>query len=177
MKNRVGVASVLTMALCGVLIAKSLPSTVVVSVQEEATQEVNQPDLGVPTGRVFGSEAGVIFNPIKKDKTDDFEIVIGRIQSALKVSPDPIRRQQGDGWKAYRAVEPGPNGSVLYLFFMDPVVVGADYTVSQILSEAFPDKIQEIYKLYIGAYAGNQSLLNLDLVKGKTLPLEQVSPK
>ena len=57
---------------------------------------------------------------------------------------------------------------------MDPVVVGADYTVSQILSEAFPDEIQEIYKLYIGAYAGNQSLLNLDLVRGKMLPLEQV---
>ncbi len=164
----------LTMALFGVLVAKALPGTIVVSAQEETAQETNQPDLGAPTGRVFGSEAGVIFNPIQRDKTDDFEIVIGRIQSALKVSTDPIRRQQGNGWKVYRAVEPGPNGSVLYLFFMDPVVVGADYTVSQILSEAFPDEIQEIYKLYIGAYAGNQSLLNLDLVRGKVLPLEQV---
>ena len=167
-------ASVLTMALYGVLIVKSPSSTIVVSAQEEAAQEVNQSDLAIPTGRIFGSEAGVIFNPIKRDKTDDFEIVIGRIQSALKVSTDPIRRQQGNGWKVYRAVEPGPNDSVLYLFFMDPVVVGADYTVSQILSEAFPDEIQEIYKLYIGAYAGNQSLLNLDLVRGKMLPLEQV---
>ena len=174
MKNRVGVAPVLTMALCGVLLAKSPSSTIVVLAQEEASQEINQPDSVVPIGRVFGSEAGVIFNPIKKGKADDFEMIIGRIRVALKVSQDPIRRQQGDGWKTYRAVEPGPNGSVLYLFFMNPAVVGADYTVSQILSEAFPDEIEEIYKLYIGAYAGNQSLLNLDLVRGKTSPFQQL---
>ena len=78
MKNRARVASVLTMALCGVLIVKSPSSTIVVSAQEEAAQEVNQSDLAVHTGRIFGSEAGEIFNPIKRDKTDDYEIVIGR---------------------------------------------------------------------------------------------------
>jgi hypothetical protein len=43
-------------------------------------------------------------------------------------------------------------------------VSGADYTVSTILAEAFPDQVQELYKKYADAYAAGQNFVNLKLV-------------
>jgi hypothetical protein len=113
-------------------------------------------------GRVFAAEQGVIFNAIKPDKVMDFETVIGKLRDALATSKNPIRNQQGWGWKIFRATEPGPNGSALYVFIMDPVVKGADYGIAKILSEAYPAEITDLYRMYSGAFAtAGQTLLNL----------------
>ena len=119
------------------------------------------------TGRVFASEAGLIFNQVKADKTADFELVMAKLKEALAKSEDATRRQQAAGWKVFRSVEPGPNGSVLYVFVMDPAVQGADYTVAKILNEAFPAEVQDLYKKFADAYAGAsaQSLVNLSLIQ------------
>jgi hypothetical protein len=111
--------------------------------------------------RVFGGEAGLIFNAVRPDAVMDFEMVLGRLKEALAASADPVRRQQAQGWKIFKATEPGPASSVLYVFVMDPAVKGADYGVAKILAEAFPAEAQELYRLYIGAFSGGQSLLNL----------------
>lgn len=116
-----------------------------------------------PLGRVFGSDAGMIFNPIKPDKAVEFEQVMAKLKDALMRSEDPVRQKQAAGWKVFKAVEPGPNGTVLYVFVMDPAVKGADYSVTKILTEAYPTtEVQELYKLYSAAYASGQSLLNLE---------------
>ena len=115
-----------------------------------------------PPGRIFAAEHGLIFNAIKPDKVADFETVIAKLREALETSKDPVRNQQGWGWKIFKAAEPGPNGSVLYVFVMDPAVKGADYGVAKILSEAYPTEIMELYRMYSGAYAtAGQTLLNL----------------
>jgi hypothetical protein len=115
-----------------------------------------------PLGRVFASEQGLIFNAIRPDKVMDFETVLAKLRSALADSKDPVRNQQGWGWKIYKAAEPGPNGSVLYVFVMDPAVKGADYGVAKILSEAYPNEIMELYRMYTGAFAtAGQTLINL----------------
>ena len=126
----------------------------------------------VPVGRIFGSEAGMIFNPIKPDKTIDFEQVMAKLKEALTRSEDPVRQRQAAGWKVFKAVEPGPNGTVLYIFVMDPAVKGADYSVTKILTEAYPTpEVQELYKLYSAAYAGGQSLLNLEPLAAPVTPV------
>lgn len=130
----------------------------------------------VPTGRAFAAGAGAIFSPVRPDKVLDFEMVLGRIHEALAQSTDPVRRQQAAGWKVFKATEPGPNGSVLYVFVMDPAVKGADYTVSRILSEAFPTEVQEIYKLWSAAFAGGQSLLNLQVLENFAEPVIPKTP-
>ncbi|MGE0446563.1 MAG: hypothetical protein AB7P99_15155 [Vicinamibacterales bacterium] len=113
------------------------------------------------TPRVFGTEAGMIFNAIRPDAVKDFEMVIGRLRQALEQSTDPVRRQQAASWKIFKAVEPGPANSVLYVFVMDPAVKGAEYGVAKILAEAFPAEAQELYRLYIGAFSGGQTMLSL----------------
>jgi hypothetical protein len=118
-----------------------------------------------PLGRVFAAEQGLIINAIKPAKAMDFETVIAKLRAALANSKDPVRNQQGWGWKIFKGAEPGPNGSVLYFFVMDPVVKGADYGVAKILAEAYPTEIMDLYRMYIGAFdIAGQTLVNLQPV-------------
>ncbi len=117
-----------------------------------------------PATRVFGSDAGMVLNFVKTEKTADFEAVIAKLKEALDKSEKPERKQQAASWKVFKAVEPGPPGSALYVFIIDPPVKGADYTVSAILAEAFPQEVQALYKQYAESYAQGQNFVNLTLV-------------
>lgn len=124
-----------------------------------------------PAGaRTFTAPTGMIFSAVRPDRVVDFEMVIGYLQAALEKSTDPGVRAQARGWRVFRATEPGPNSTVLYVFLIDPTVVGDDYGLGRILSDAYPDRIQEIWKLYTGALAGGGSLLNLTPVQPPPLP-------
>src|SRR5262245_31329895 len=118
-----------------------------------------------PTTRVFGSDAGMVLNFIKADKTADFERVVGKLKEALQKSEKPERKQQAMSWKVFKSPEPAAGGNALYVFVIDPAVKGADYTVSNILAEAFPtDQVNTLYKQYAEAYAQGQNFVNLALV-------------
>jgi hypothetical protein len=116
----------------------------------------------------FPGDGGVILNFVKADKTADFEMVLGKVKEALAKSEKPERKQQANGWKVFKATEPGPNGAVIYVFTMDPVMKGADYSVGNILVEALGQaEGQTLYKTYSEAY-GNPAigaLLHLTLVQ------------
>jgi hypothetical protein len=113
-----------------------------------------------PNARVFGAPAGIIFNLIKTDKAADFELVMGKLRTALTTNPDPVRKKQGEGWKVYKAAEPY-QGHVLYVFVIDPAVPGADYTISKILAEMYPSEVQDLYVKFRDAYGAGQTLWNL----------------
>jgi hypothetical protein len=114
---------------------------------------------------VFASDAGLVLNFIKPDKTGDFEAVIVKLKEALAKSDKPERKQQAASWKVFKSPEPATGGNALYVFIMDPSVKGADYTVTNILAEAFPpSEVNELYKRYAGAYAPGQNFVNLTLV-------------
>jgi hypothetical protein len=117
-----------------------------------------------PTARVFASDAGMVLNFIKPDKTTDFEAVMTKLKEALQKSAKPERKQQAASWKVFKSPDPAAGGNVLYVFIIDPSVKGADYTVSTILSEAFPTEVAALYKQYAEAYASGQNFVNLSLV-------------
>ena len=116
-----------------------------------------------PTTRVFGSDAAMVLNFIKADKTADFEAVVAKLKEALQKSDKPERKQQAASWKVFKSPDPAANNNVLYVFFIDPPVKGADYTVTTILNEAFPQEVQALYKQYVDAYATGQNFVNLAL--------------
>ena len=101
-----------------------------------------------PNPFVFPGDGGVILNFVKADKTADFEMVLGKVKEALMKSEKPERKQQATGWKVFKASEPGPNGAAIYVFIMEPVVKGADYSVGNILVEGFGAEGQTLYKTY-----------------------------
>jgi hypothetical protein len=117
-----------------------------------------------PAARVFASDAGMVLNFIKPDKTADFEAVMAKLKQALQKSEKPERKQQAASWKIFKSPEPAQNGNVLYVFIIDPAVKNADYTVSTALAEAFPQEVQTLYKQYADAYASGQNFVNLTLV-------------
>ncbi len=123
-----------------------------------------QQAAAAPTARTFGSDAGLVLNFIKPDKTADFEAIIAKLKEALQKSDKPERKQQAASWKVFKSPDQAAGGNVLYVFVIDPSVKGADYTVSTILAEAFPQEVQTLYKQYADAYAQGQNFVNLSLV-------------
>jgi hypothetical protein len=112
-----------------------------------------QAAAAAPSPFVFNSDGGVILNFVKADKTADFEMALGKLKDALAKSEKPERKQQAAGWKVFKAAEPGPSGAAIYVFIIDPVAKGAEYSVGNILVEAFGAEGQTIYKTYSDAYA------------------------
>ena len=119
----------------------------------------------VPQTHLLTSDSGVVLNFIKPDRTADFEAVVAKLKDALQKSSNADRRKQAAGWKVYRSPEPGPAGSVVYVFTMDPAVKGADYTVSTILAEAFPADALTLLKQYSESYAAGFNFINLTLIQ------------
>lgn len=117
-----------------------------------------------PTARVFASDAGMVLNFIKPDKTADFEAVMAKLKEALQKSEKPERKEQAKSWRVFKSPDPAAGGNVLYVFVIDPAVKGADYTVSTILAEGFPADVQALYKQYAESYASGQNFVNLALV-------------
>ena len=141
-------------------------STAAMHAQQPAAQQPPaQQAQAAPTARVFASDAGMVLNFIKPDKTADFEAVVGKLKEALQKSEKPERKDQAKSWKVFKSPDQAAGGNVLYVFVIDPAVKGADYTVSNVLAEAFPPaEVNELYKQYAGAYAQGQNFVNLTLV-------------
>jgi hypothetical protein len=124
-----------------------------------------QQATSAPAARVFGSNTGVVLNFIKPDKTADFEAVLAKLKEALQNSSNAQRTEQAASWKVYKSPDPGPGGSTLYVYIIDPVIKGADYSVTTILAEAFSaEELAALYKRYTEAYASGQNFVNLSLV-------------
>jgi len=130
----------------------------------DPVQAPAQPQPAQANPFMFERDAGMLTFFIKADKTADFEKVMSRLHMALAGSDRPERRQMAEGWKLYKAAEPGPNNTVLYVNFISPVLKGADYTVSKILAEVFPQEVQELFVLYRDAFAG-LSRAELELIE------------
>jgi hypothetical protein len=104
-----------------------------------------------------------MFSVIKPDKVADFEMVMGRVKEGLAKSTDPLRKQQALSWRVFKGVEPGLGGNIVYIWLVDPPVKDADYTVTAILTEAFPNEAQDLWAKYTACFVSGQTMLNLKL--------------
>jgi len=120
-----------------------------------------QPLPAVPASRKFTADAGVMFSVIKPEKTADFEAVMARVKDALGKSHDPKRKQQALNWRVFKGLEAGPGGNVVYIWFFDPPVKDEDYSITTILTEAFPNEAQDLWKKYVDCFVQGQTMLNL----------------
>jgi hypothetical protein len=117
----------------------------------------------VPASRRFTTDAGVIFSVIKADKTADFEAVMARVKEALSKSSDTKRKQMALGWRVYKGLETATGGNFVYVWILDPPVKDVDYTVTSILTEAFPNEAQDLWAKYTACFVSGQTMLNLEL--------------
>ena len=114
--------------------------------------------------KTLDEPVGMVFNYIEQDSTAAFEQVMTRLGQVMAESENPERVQQASGWKVYKAIEPGPNNNVLYVWFIDPTVPEADYSVAQILNEEIPNEVQGLYETFNDSFGLGQMPINLELV-------------
>ncbi len=106
----------------------------------------------VPAALPMAGPTGMVLHAIKADRTAEFEAVMSRLHELLAASGNDVRRQQGRGWRVYRQATPLPDGSVLYISFLDPVVANAEYDVPRLLAEAAPDEALALYEQFRDAH-------------------------
>ena len=104
-----------------------------------------------------------MFNVIKPDKTADFEAVMARVKEALSKSSDPKRKQMALSWRVFKGLETTTGGNVVYVWIIDPPVKDIDYTVTTILTDAFPNEAQDLWAKYVACFASGPTMLNLEL--------------
>jgi len=146
------------------LVVGGASATIMHAQQQPPAQQPAQQAQAAPTTRTFPGDAAMVLNFIKPDKTADFESVIARLKEALAKSEKPERKEQAKSWKVFKSPDPAQGGNVLYVFIVDPPVKGADYTISNILAEAFPTEVNDLYKKYGESYATGMNFVNLSLV-------------
>lgn len=121
------------------------------AVQTPAVQSVTTVPP-VPAALPLAGPTGMVFHAIKADRTAEFEAVMSRLHDLLAASGNDVRRQQGRGWRVYRQATPLPDGAVLYVSFLDPVVANAEYDVPRLLAEAAPDEALALYEQFRDAH-------------------------
>lgn len=143
-------------AFAATLVAGVTLGTLIPSQQVEAQPQVT-----------FPGDAAVMLHFIKPGQAQAYEGVMGRLGEALQNSQntETNRQQQAQGWKVYRAeLDITGQGGVMYAWVIDPVVGGANYAASTILSEVFPAEAQQLYETYNGAFTdGPNKLLPINL--------------
>ncbi len=114
--------------------------------------------------QTFDAPVGLVVSYVRPSGTADFESIMQRLLQALAEGEEPERQQQAEGWAIYKAQEPGPNNQAVYVWVLDPAVGGGDYSVPQVLAEAFPAEAQQLYETYRESFGAGQIWLNLDPV-------------
>ena len=135
------------------LVAVTLAGASTAAAQTPAPAEPTKPVLLLDEG-----EVALVTILIKPDKTADFEVVLNKLKEALAKSEKPERKQQAAGWKIFKTTQPGPQGSVVYVMRIDPVVKGQEYDISRLIAEVFPVEVQELFAKYKEAFAGRAIL-------------------
>jgi hypothetical protein len=127
-------------------------------------QPTPPPPPAVPASRKFTSDAGIIFNVIKPDKTADFEAVMAKVREALAKSDNPKRKQMALSWRVFKGLEAGTGGNFVYVFWFDPPVKDEDYQITTILGDAFPNELQDLWAKFTACFVNGQTMLNLQQV-------------
>ena len=84
-----------------VVVAALVVGVVVGMVLTTNTAEAQAP------ARTFSASTGMVLNYVNAASTSDFEAVMQKLSEALQTSANTDRNQQAEGWKVYRAQEPG----------------------------------------------------------------------
>ena len=131
-----------------------------VAVLAAAPSRAMAQQAAAPAKQTFNDGAGMVLNFVKSDKTADFEEVMNKVKEALQKSDKPERKQQAASWKLYKSPDPGGPNQVIYVYVVDPAVKDADYTITNILNEVFPNDVQALFVKYRDALA-NRNIVNL----------------
>ena len=106
-----------------------------------------------PQKTTFTGDVVVMAYAINADKTADYEKVLAALKDSLSKSEAPEAKQQLAGWKVIKNAQPNPDGSIVYIHIISPVVKDADYSIMNNIYSGVKDPTQQksIFDMYRGA--------------------------
>jgi hypothetical protein len=114
----------------------------------------------------FDAPVGMLFVQVKPDQATTFEGMMTKLKSGLAASSDPALKAQSGSWHYFKATEPGPGGTVMYVVLIDPAKQGEEYQFLEVIQKTLTDEQKrdpataDMYKQFAGAIAG-MSKMNL----------------
>ena len=115
--------------------------------QQQPAQSATPPPLN------FKGDVVIWAFTVNPDKASDYDQVLAKLKAALQKITRPEAKQQLAGWKVIKNTAAQPDGSLLYIHVISPVVQGADYSITNLVYEAFTDPAERtaFYEMYRGA--------------------------
>jgi hypothetical protein len=106
-----------------------------------------------PQKTTYTGDIVVVAYAVNPDKTADYEKVLAEVKDALSKSESPEAKQQLAGWKVIKNAMPNPDGSIVYIHVISPVVKDADYSLMNNIYAAVKDPAQQktFFDMYRGA--------------------------
>jgi len=106
-----------------------------------------------PQKTTYTGDIVVVAYAVNPDKTADYEKVLAAVKDALSKSESPEAKQQLAGWKVIKNAMPNPDGSIVYIHVISPVVKDADYSLMNNIYAAVKDPAQQktFFDMYRGA--------------------------
>lgn len=125
--------------LCGLFLAGAMMMLPAFS-QGHGTAFAQQ----APQKTTFTGDMVLMAFAVNADKTGDYEQqVIAKLKDALSKSERPEAKQQLAGWKVMKNATPQPDGSIVYIHVISPVVRDADYSITNLVYEVFKDPTEQ----------------------------------
>jgi hypothetical protein len=106
-----------------------------------------------PQKTTYTGEVVLAAYVVNADKVGDYEKVLATLKDSLAKSMRPEAKQQAAGWKVIKNSAPQPDGSILYVHVISPVVPDADYSITNLVYEVVTDPNERIafYNTYRAA--------------------------
>ena len=106
-----------------------------------------------PQKTTFTGDVVIQAFAVNPDKTADYEQVIAKLKDALTKAEAPAAKQQLAGWKVIKNAAPNPDGSIVYIHIISPVVKNADYSLMNKIYAVVKDPAEQktVYDMYRGA--------------------------
>lgn len=92
-----------------------------------------------------GDTVWVVLNHVKSDKREQFEKFIHEIFWPASNKLGPAEQQAFKQTRVLHPVEPNEDGTYTYVFLMDPVISGANYSILNYLEKMYGEKKAQEY--------------------------------
>ena len=121
--------------------------------QPSGQQPAAQQQAQAPQKLTFTGDTVLWAFTVHGDKAAEYDKVLAKLKESLQKLGTPEAQAQMAGWKVLRNEAPQPDGSLLYIHVLSPVVKDADYSISNIVFAAFQEYAdrQAFYETYKSA--------------------------
>ena len=109
-----------------------------------------------------GDTVWVVVNYVKPDKKEQFEKFVHEILWPPHTKLSETEKRMFRQTRVLHGAAPQEDGTYTYIFMMDPVISGANYSIEDILRKIYPEaKAAEYFKLYEESLARDYHMYTL----------------